>query len=96
MVKSRKSIVDITSSKLLMVKRDIEIKIDSVGLRPGEKLYEEILMDEEGLTKTPNEMIFIGKPIISPYVDTSECQDYLPCMSSYMTCYQYQIADNCT
>lgn len=40
---------------------DIEIEI--VGLRPGEKLYEEILMDEEGLDKTENDMIFIGKPI---------------------------------
>lgn len=41
--------------------RDIMIEI--VGLRPGEKLYEEILMDEEGLTKTANEMIFVGHPI---------------------------------
>ena len=40
---------------------DIEIKI--VGLRPGEKLYEEMLMDEEGLTATGNQMIFIGQPI---------------------------------
>lgn len=40
-----------------------DIKIEIVGLRPGEKLYEEILMDEEGLTKTANEMIFVGHPI---------------------------------
>lgn len=40
---------------------DIPIKI--TGLRPGEKLYEELLMDEEGLEKTQNELIFIGKPI---------------------------------
>lgn len=40
---------------------DIEIKF--TGLRPGEKMYEELLMDEEGLKKTANKMIFIGKPI---------------------------------
>ncbi len=41
--------------------KDIDIKI--TGLRPGEKLYEERLMAEEGLQKTSNEMISIGKPI---------------------------------
>ena len=41
--------------------RDIEIKF--IGLRPGEKLYEEMLMAEEGLQTTPNKLIHIGKPI---------------------------------
>ena len=41
--------------------KDVDIKI--VGLRPGEKLYEERLMAEEGLQKTANELISIGKPI---------------------------------
>jgi FlaA1/EpsC-like NDP-sugar epimerase len=41
--------------------RDIEIKI--TGLRPGEKLYEEMLMEEEGLKETPNKLIHIGKPL---------------------------------
>ena len=41
---------------------DVDIKIEYTGLRPGEKLYEEKLMSEEGLTKTPNDLIHIGKP----------------------------------
>lgn len=42
---------------------DVDIPIIFTGLRPGEKLYEELLMDEEGLQDTPNRMIHIGKPI---------------------------------
>lgn len=42
---------------------ETDIKIDIVGLRPGEKLYEELLMDEEGLQNTSNKLIHIGKPI---------------------------------
>lgn len=41
----------------------VDIKIEYSGLRPGEKLYEELLMSEEGLTKTANSKIFIGKPV---------------------------------
>lgn len=40
--------------------RDIKIKV--TGLRPGEKLYEELLMSEEGLSKTSHNKIYIGKP----------------------------------
>lgn len=42
---------------------DVDIKIEYTGLRPGEKLFEELLMDEEGMQATENELIFIGKPI---------------------------------
>ena len=44
-------------------KPDVDIKIQYTGLRPGEKLYEEKLMAEEGLRKTDNEKIHIGQPI---------------------------------
>ena len=44
-------------------KPDVDIKIEYTGLRPGEKLYEEKLMSEEGLKKTDNDMIHIGCPI---------------------------------
>jgi FlaA1/EpsC-like NDP-sugar epimerase len=40
-----------------------DIKIEYTGLRPGEKLYEELLLDEEGVRKTQNKKIYIGKPI---------------------------------
>ena len=42
---------------------DVDIKISYTGLRPGEKLYEEKLMAEEGMKTTPNRLIHIGKPI---------------------------------
>ncbi len=42
---------------------DVDIQVIYTGLRPGEKLYEELLMGEEGLTKTSNELIYIGHKI---------------------------------
>ena len=42
---------------------DVDIKLEFTGLRPGEKLYEEKLMAEEGLKKTKNDLIHIGCPI---------------------------------
>ncbi len=55
--------------KLSGLKPDVDIKIIYTGLRPGEKLYEEKLMAEEGLKKTENDLIHIGCPI--PF-DTDE------------------------
>ena len=49
--------------KLAGFKPEVDIQIAYTGLRPGEKLYEEKLMAEEGLRKTENELIHIGNPI---------------------------------
>lgn len=49
--------------KLSGHKPDVDIRIEYTGLRPGEKLFEEKLMAEEGMKKTENELIHIGKPI---------------------------------
>lgn len=49
--------------KLSGFEPDVDIKIEYTGLRPGEKLYEELLMDEEGLQSTPNHTIHVGMPI---------------------------------
>ena len=82
------------------VGEDIEIKF--TGLRPGEKMYEELLMDEEGLKKTANKMIFIGKPIefdSEAFVEqleqlreaaTSEVEDIRPLVSEIVPTYQYK------
>ncbi len=49
--------------KLSGYRVDEDIEIRFTGLRPGEKMYEELLMGEEGLRQTANKRIFIGKPI---------------------------------
>ena len=49
--------------KLSGHKPDVDIPVVYTGLRPGEKLYEEKLMEEEGMQKTPNDLIHIGNPI---------------------------------
>ena len=54
-----------------------DILIEISGLRPGEKLYEELLMDEEGLTKTANEKIFVGHPIAMDEEHFFEQLDFL-------------------
>ena len=49
--------------KLSGYEPNVDIQIKCTGLRPGEKLYEERLMDEEGLQTTANGMISVAKPI---------------------------------
>ena len=61
--------------KLSGYEPDVEIPIVYSGLRPGEKLYEEKLMAEEGMKKTDNDLIHIGKPIpfdISKFLRTAD------------------------
>ena len=65
--------------KLSGFKPDVDIKIVYSGLRPGEKLYEEKLMAEEGLRKTDNNLIHIGCPI--PF----DTDDFLQGMGALMT-----------
>ena len=60
---------------------DVDIEIKYTGLRPGEKLYEEMLMKEEGLQTTENELIHIGKPLV---MDEQQFKDRLA--SLYEAC----------
>ena len=58
-------ILDLATNLILLSghKPGEDIKIEFTGLRPGEKLYEEMLMKEEGMQDTANKLIHIGKPI---------------------------------
>lgn len=55
--------------------KDVEIVFS--GLRPGEKLFEELLMDEEGITKTSSKKIFIGKPNNMTFQEVNAALNYL-------------------
>lgn len=59
---------------------DVDIKIEYTGLRPGEKLYEELLMAEEGLEKTAHRKIFIGKQ------QDMSFQEVIMCIKSLENC----------
>lgn len=79
-----------------------DIKIEFTGLRPGEKLYEELLMDEEGMKETDNKLIHIGRPIeldeeeffaiLKELNDTSklEDQDIRPIVKKLVPTYHYK------
>lgn len=81
---------------------DVDIKIKYTGLRPGEKLFEEMLMEEEGMKETPNKLIHIGKPIEMDYEEFRRRLDKLKTacekddnsikkvVSSIVTTYQVQ------
>ncbi|MDO4380635.1 MAG: nucleoside-diphosphate sugar epimerase/dehydratase [Clostridia bacterium] len=58
---------------------DVDIKIKYTGLRPGEKLYEELLLDTEGIEKTENDLIFIGHPV---GIDESKLLSHLSVLES--------------
>ncbi|MCR5303826.1 MAG: polysaccharide biosynthesis protein [Lachnospiraceae bacterium] len=85
-----------------------DIQIEFTGLRPGEKLYEEILMDEEGMKETPNKLIHIGRPIeidedrffmqLKELSDSSrvEGQDMRPLVRNIVPTYKYKGCEECT
>ena len=81
---------------------DEDIKIVFTGLRPGEKLYEELLMEEEGLQETENKLIHIGRPIeldedkffvqlkALEVASKNECQDIRPMIQEIVPTYRYE------
>jgi len=86
--------------KLSGYEPDVDIKIEYTGLRPGEKLYEELLMAEEGLEKTAHEKIFIGKQSDMSFKEVIMCIKALEnsiesdemlreCMATLVPTYRY-------
>ena len=68
-----------------------DMKIEFTGLRPGEKLYEELLMSEEGLTSTENKKIFIGKPVD---FDTNKVKQHLEVLSKIIENENVELIDS--
>lgn len=86
---------------------DVDIKIEYTGLRPGEKLYEELLMDEEGLRSTENQKIFVEQPleidedelrkqidILKEYVEQNRNDEVKETMKKIVTTYVEENEDN--
>ena len=63
--------------KLSGYEPDVDIPIQVTGLRPGEKLYEELLMAEEGLTATKHDKIFVSEPVHMEIDELKEKLDIL-------------------
>jgi FlaA1/EpsC-like NDP-sugar epimerase len=79
---------------------DVDIKIEYTGLRPGEKLYEELLLAEEGIMTTKHEYIFVAKPLDVSYKEilahiksVEGCMDNVDnlknCLSTVIGTYNY-------
>jgi FlaA1/EpsC-like NDP-sugar epimerase len=79
---------------------DVDIKVEYMGLRPGEKLYEELLLAEEGIKSTRHEHIFVAKPMdikfneMLMYISSIEnsmknCEELKKCLSSITGTYTY-------
>ena len=81
---------------------DVDIPVIYTGLRPGEKLYEELLMSEEGMQDTENELIHIGHPIemddewfeekleLLDELSCNESDDIKKIVAEIVPTYQYQ------
>lgn len=69
-------------------KPDTDIKIEFTGLRPGEKLYEELLMKEEGLQKTQHSKIFVAQPLD---MEMSDLQSKLETLKGVLNCTNEEI-----
>ena len=66
--------------KLSGLEPNVDIPIEITGLRPGEKLYEELLMSEEGLSATKHDKIFVSKPMHFEMKALEEKLDLLRCL----------------